>query len=827
MPGFNYGGVGDGTPWSSERGNGPEPGGGGRGNAGDRDNSGNNSSGAASPAQQQIIAIQNDPVIRKKLSGMILAARSINPAAKLKIERISPTGTMSLSITGLNADQARALGLGGLVMGIYGDNLSVAFGDIETGHKISGTANNTAGASPIQIENSVAGRYLSVIQGVIPAGYWLSNGKVVTEVYETIISGGGGKNRNENIRTVRVIRENPQLTEAYNEGLRIQQESAARIQAEVDARAREKALAEEEARARAAGIGKEEFGARKAEESALNNVNQAQQRIAQAMQDKAVADQSVVLQESAAQQASNNLNKSITDKDEFYQYNPPHEYGRGWSEAVAVYDRDIAQKQNILNTANNNLNAARNAVAQAIQRIQQGERERAAAAAVLNGARQSLAGILARKEAEASAEQQRQADAAEKAAREAEEAQRAAEQEKASRAWQARQDAAAKLTSPNVQSVRGISAAAPAVSPMLWSVASRGGVALGTDVSGSVLSRIAAALAELRRIAAVSLIGPVAATITGLIWSEKVGIGSDLVPGRDISALMPGDVISLPDETALNLAADTGNGVNMPVRGRLVMLDSGVLETQLVRTPVAGNVPVVRAVLDVETGYWGYVLPSMPGVPGQTILISPADAPGVNGQLTLTGPVPLPEKIMHTGDLDAKFDGITTTISPVADDLDFDDVILIFPADSGLRPLYVMLRSRRNMPGTVDGSGQPVGDNWLGNAGVGEGAPVPSQIADKLRGREFSSFDAFRRAFWKTVADDPELSKQFNQGSLGSLKLGKSPFVRKNERVGGRIKYELHHIKPVSSDGDVYGIDNLSVMTPKRHIEVHVNKVGN
>lgn len=37
MPGFNYGGKGDGTNWSSERGDGPQPGGGERGHAGDHD----------------------------------------------------------------------------------------------------------------------------------------------------------------------------------------------------------------------------------------------------------------------------------------------------------------------------------------------------------------------------------------------------------------------------------------------------------------------------------------------------------------------------------------------------------------------------------------------------------------------------------------------------------------------------------------------------------------------------------------------------------------------------------------------------------------------
>ncbi|KMI11578.1 hypothetical protein SM86_05572, partial [Klebsiella pneumoniae] len=53
-------------------------------------------------------------------------------------------------------------------------------------------------------------------------------------------------------------------------------------------------------------------------------------------------------------------------------------------------------------------------------------------------------------------------------------------------------------------------------------------------------------------------------------------------------------------------------------------------------------------------------------------------------------------------------------MTPVADDLDFDDIILVFPPESGLKPLYVMYRSPRNMPGTVSGKGQNVGNNWMG-----------------------------------------------------------------------------------------------------------------
>ncbi|MGC6388360.1 S-type pyocin domain-containing protein [Ewingella sp. S1.OA.A_B6] len=120
--------------------------------------------------------------------------------------------------------------------------------------------------------------------------------------------------------------------------------------------------------------------------------------------------------------------------------------------------------------------------------------------------------------------------------------------------------------------------------------------------------------------------------------------------------------------------------------------------------------------------------------------------------------------------------GVTLTVTPVAEDLDFSDVILIFPADSGLKPLYVMLRSPRNMPGTASGSGQPVGDNWLGDAGVGDGAPIPSQIADKLRGKTFGSFDSFRRAVWSEVGKEPTLSSQFKGNNKKALEKGYSPF---------------------------------------------------
>ena len=45
--------------------------------------------------------------------------------------------------------------------------------------------------------------------------------------------------------------------------------------------------------------------------------------------------------------------------------------------------------------------------------------------------------------------------------------------------------------------------------------------------------------------------------------------------------------------------------------------------------------------------------------------------------------------------------------------------------------------------------------------------------------------------------------------------------VPESERVGERERFELHHIKRVTDGGAVYDIDNLRVVTPKHHIEIH------
>nr|WP_095148520.1 HNH endonuclease signature motif containing protein [Pseudomonas sp. Irchel s3a18] len=103
---------------------------------------------------------------------------------------------------------------------------------------------------------------------------------------------------------------------------------------------------------------------------------------------------------------------------------------------------------------------------------------------------------------------------------------------------------------------------------------------------------------------------------------------------------------------------------------------------------------------------------------------------------------------------------------------------------------------------------------------------IPSQIADKLRGREFSSFNAFRRAFWEAMGNDASLSSQFTKIRQMDMKRKLSPMAPPEDQVGLRKKYEIHHIKPISEGGEVYSLDNLRVMTPKLHIKSHSKNKG-
>ncbi|HEX8617173.1 MAG TPA: RHS repeat-associated core domain-containing protein, partial [Thermoanaerobaculia bacterium] len=128
---------------------------------------------------------------------------------------------------------------------------------------------------------------------------------------------------------------------------------------------------------------------------------------------------------------------------------------------------------------------------------------------------------------------------------------------------------------------------------------------------------------------------------------------------------------------------------------------------------------------------------------------------------------------------------------------------------------------RRRSPGSVVGGEELpiIGGDWLrgshGNAGR-----IPRQVAEKLRGRTFASFDEFRREFWMTVGNDPTLSAQFSKENVAAMKKGLAPVAVKSQQLGEQRSYILHHVTPIQQGGGVYDLNNLVVVTPRYHKEI-------
>lgn len=142
-----------------------------------------------------------------------------------------------------------------------------------------------------------------------------------------------------------------------------------------------------------------------------------------------------------------------------------------------------------------------------------------------------------------------------------------------------------------------------------------------------------------------------------------------------------------------------------------------------------------------------------------------------------------------------------------------------------LLPLIKTAQERRNSPGKVFSSKSLVelkmGESLFKG---GNSAPVPKQVADKLSGRSFNNFDAFRSAFWKEMANDPAVARNFRQSNLTLMKDGKAPYAPKTEQVGKRQLYELDHNIEIRDGGAVYNLDNIIIRTPKDHIDKTSNR---
>jgi hypothetical protein len=124
----------------------------------------------------------------------------------------------------------------------------------------------------------------------------------------------------------------------------------------------------------------------------------------------------------------------------------------------------------------------------------------------------------------------------------------------------------------------------------------------------------------------------------------------------------------------------------------------------------------------------------------------------------------------------------------------------------------------RTTPGVVGGTGLEIKGRWILEPME---APVPAQVAALLKGKSFPTFDDFRSAFWKAVGGIPELAGQFSPQNRGLMRRGYAPKAPQEHQTSDQKVFILHHHVPISKGGAVYDIDNIRVVSPKRHHELH------
>lgn len=409
---------------------------------------------------------------------------------------------------------------------------------------------------------------------------------------------------------------------------------------------------------------------------------------------------------------------------------------------------------------------------------------------------------------EAKAKREAEKAEAQRAAKEAKAKKEAQQAEARAKAEKRAQAAARKIRAANTFNTSGSAAAA---GPLFMTAA--GTVAVVEAASLTLQAAIGEAVAALSGFA-VSVGAGATVGVAALFYSSKLGNGE--LPERYAFSTPLSDLASNTGQD-LNAAAAAGAKIDLPFRISSKTTADGQSEVFVVKTDglhIPSQVQVVAATYNAEQKVY---TATTADTPPRTLTWTPIVDPG-NSSTTLPAEQPAP--VTYTGATAIPIPGRLDTFPAIAE-AGFDDFVLVFPQDSGLAPIYTMFRDRREDPGVATGVGQVVSHNWLGAASQGEGAPVPVQIADQLRGKEFRNFRAFREAFWKAVGNDDVLAEQFDPYDIENMKKGQAPIAKYDGQVGNRVKLELHHKKYISEGGDVYGVDNINMITPKKHIETH------
>ncbi len=340
--------------------------------------------------------------------------------------------------------------------------------------------------------------------------------------------------------------------------------------------------------------------------------------------------------------------------------------------------------------------------------------------------------------------------------------------------------------------------------------------ALAVPASAGISLRAALSTAVTRVVTAGAATGAAAIGSTVAIVAGVLAFPTTLGDGTRFPATLPLNDLHTPDDDLQDLAAREGS-VSLPVRMGLMGENEHVqLYVTNTKNGVPDNVRVRQARFDATQGIYSFTTAD---TPPRTLIWTPVASPGDSSTVSPPSDIPKPD---YNGPVLVPVDPYIEEFPSVAEG-GFDDYIIIFPADSGLEPVYVMFRDPRDEPGVASGEGVRIEGAWLPSA-ANEGARIPESIASQLVGKEFTSFNEFRKSFWRAVSEDSALVGQLTASQIAAVSKGNSPIAPNSGIVGRRIRYELHHITYISKNGEVYDIDNLRIMTPRAHIDLHSAK---
>ena len=102
-----------------------------------------------------------------------------------------------------------------------------------------------------------------------------------------------------------------------------------------------------------------------------------------------------------------------------------------------------------------------------------------------------------------------------------------------------------------------------------------------------------------------------------------------------------------------------------------------------------------------------------------------------------------------------------------------------------------------------------------------DGVSIPKSVGEKLSGRTYKNFDNFRKDFWTEMSKNKNFNDLFSKGNQTKMREGLAPSSMKSGHYKTKTRYEVHHVKEIQNGGSVYSMDNLIIVTAKRHKQLH------